>query len=342
MSVFSLIPDSPDPFSGEATFHRRILEALRAAGETVEERVVRGKDPTSRRDSAMGVLQSLPDGATLVVDSRVVPALVFALPMQRGRLRSVVSFHRAAHRGLEGEARQAAWAAERDTYQHVDRVLTSGLPGAMALGPLGVLPDQIGLILPAADPTPAALSPGTGVFLMVGRLEPRKHHVHVLDALAELGRGELRIAGSAAYSPAYAEQLEEEVHARGLRDRVSLLGALDSSELRGAYAGSDLFIAADPQEDAGFAALNAIAAGVPVLAAASGGLPRTLPKQGVLWSEPGSAAGIQAVLDRWLNDSDARTHLAREAASARQRVRRWSTAHREVVREVAIARALRS
>lgn len=337
MSVLSVVPAVPDPFSGESVFHQRVVEGLRASGESVEEIVIRGRNRAEHREQALGALGALPDGARVVVESRAAPALVFALPAQRGRLRSLATFHRAAHLSERADEADAVRAAERDTYRHFDRVLTTSLPGAMALGPMGVLPDQIGLVLPAADPAPAAAGADTGRFLMVGRLEPRKGHLTVLDALARSRGGSLQIVGSAAYAPEYVERLRLEVERRGLGARVELCGALDPRALRGALDAADLFIAADPEEAAGFAALQAIASGVPVLAAASGGLPRTLPKRGVLWSAPGSATGIASVLDRWLADPDARAQLKHDALRARESVRRWTFAHREILREIEIA-----
>ncbi len=337
MRILSLVPAVPDPFSGESTFHQRVIEGLRAAGGEVYETVIRGRDRQEQREQALAALTEAPDDSRLVVDARVVPSLVFALPAQRGRLRTVATFHRAAFASAPAFEKAALRAAEQDTYRHFDRVLTTSLPGAMALGPLGVLPDQIGLVLPAADPAPAAPGSEEGAFVMVGRLEPRKNHLLVLDALACCDQGTLQIIGSTAYAPEYVERLRGEIASRGLEGRVALRGALDGRALRGAFHGADLLIAADPEEAAGFAALQAIASGVPVLAAASGGLPKTLPSRGVLWSEPGSVEGIVQVLRRWLEDPDARSYLKNDALWARERVRRWTLAQREVARELDIA-----
>ncbi|MEO1170488.1 MAG: glycosyltransferase family 4 protein, partial [Myxococcota bacterium] len=252
------------------------------------------------------------------------------------RLRLAATFHRAGHHleAVSEEDVSRVFAAERDTYRHFDRVLTTSLWGAMALGPLGVLPDQIGLILPAADPVPEAQGGDGGALLMMGQVVPRKGHLHVLEALAAQTDWHLTIAGSLDYAPAYVGELKTLI-AQRYPEHVTLTGPLSASELRGQVHRADLLVSASTQDAAGLSVMTALAAGVPSLVTDVGGVAQTLPANAGLVAESPDALG--PLLNGWFREPAARQKLKVGALHARKRMRTLALARRELTRELEIA-----
>lgn len=115
---------------------------------------------------------------------------------------------------------------------------------------------------------------GDAVCLMVARLHEEKGHRFLFDAIpairAQAGPVTFLLAGD---GPIRAE-LEADVQARGLRDYVRFLGRRsDMSEL---YTLSTVVTLPSLAESFGFAVLEAMSLGKPVVAADTGGMPELL------------------------------------------------------------------
>lgn len=115
--------------------------------------------------------------------------------------------------------------------------------------------------------------------VLVGRLKKRKHVNEFIDALAE-ARRQMSVEGKPARKvtvsilgegPRRAD-LQQQVDTLGLSDWVSLLGYRDAAEIRDHFHAADLFVASSRQEAFGIAALEARAAGLPVLGHRGNGL----------------------------------------------------------------------
>jgi glycosyltransferase involved in cell wall biosynthesis len=115
--------------------------------------------------------------------------------------------------------------------------------------------------------------------VLVGRLKKRKHVNEFIDALAEARRrlaAEDKAATKVKVSilgegPRRAD-LERQITMLGLSDWVSLLGYRPAAEIRDQFHSSDLFVASSRQEAFGIAALEARAAGLPVIGYRGNGL----------------------------------------------------------------------
>jgi glycosyltransferase involved in cell wall biosynthesis len=123
------------------------------------------------------------------------------------------------------------------------------------------------------------LPPDAHVVLFVGNLEPRKQVDVLLRAMACLpsvlanqtwltivGSGES--AGVLDQTP-HLVRLADELE---LKDRVRFTGRVDDQQLLAYYSAADVFVLPSSSEAQGIAALEAMAAGLPVVAAGVGGL----------------------------------------------------------------------
>lgn len=158
---------------------------------------------------------------------------------------------------------------------------------------------------PESDPGPArALR-----LLFVGRLEVQKNVARLLDALAlTTGDIELRIVGDGSL------RAELERRAAELGVRVEFSGALFGEDLIRAYAEADAFVLPSDREGMALVALEAMAAGLPVIATDVPGNTELLSGRGLL-AAPEPAALAEA-LDRVAADPRLRETLAQRCALA--------------------------
>jgi glycosyltransferase involved in cell wall biosynthesis len=176
-------------------------------------------------------------------------------------------------------------------------------PGRISVVPNGVAPEFFLAPRPAAGPGPLRL-------LYVGRLGAQKNVGRLLEALglcAEPVR--LHVVGEGEQR----EQLEAQAARLGLTDgRVGFRGRREGAELVEEYANAQAFVLPSDREGMALAAMEAMAAGLPVLATAVPGNTELIDGVGLL-VEPNPqalAAGIDALADAAL-----RTELAARSAA---------------------------
>lgn len=185
--------------------------------------------------------------------------------------------------------------------------------------PLRVLPTGIPLHQFAAGDGPAfryrhGILSTRPMALFVGRVAHEKNIAFLLEALIQARRARpdllLVVAGE---GPAMAD-LKAQVKALGLRDAVEFIGYLDRhTELPGCYAAADVFVFASRTETQGLVLLEAMAAGLPVIALAEMGTSDILaPGRGAI-SPPADPVAFGDALADFLNRPAAWRHLRREA-----------------------------
>jgi glycosyltransferase involved in cell wall biosynthesis len=144
------------------------------------------------------------------------------------------------------------------------------------------------------------LEPGTQFILFAGRLHPQKDPSLLLQAFARLNRPQthLLIVGDGELKA----QVVAEIHGLNLEGQVSLLGPVDQLRLAELHRTSSVFVLTSAYEGLPFAALEALASGVPVVTTEAGDTPRVLiPGSGLVCQErepEAIAAALRAVLDQ--------------------------------------------
>ena len=153
----------------------------------------------------------------------------------------------------------------------------------------------------------------------VGRLVPEKQYPVLVQAFAQLARrrpaARLAIVGDGPERG----RIAREIAAHQLADRVHLLGRRrDAGTLVGGF---DVFALASRIEGLPIAVVEAMMAGVPVVATDVAGLPELIRHGHTGWLVPVHDAGaLAAAMLRYLDDPDlARTMAGRAQADARAR-----------------------
>ncbi|MFZ2854153.1 MAG: glycosyltransferase, partial [Rhodocyclaceae bacterium] len=166
------------------------------------------------------------------------------------------------------------------------------------------------------------IDPTRPVALYVGRVAHEKNIDFLLDVV-DLARRSLPdllllVAGEGPALPA----LRESVAARGLAANVQFLGYLDRrSELPDCYAAADAFVFASRTETQGLVLLEAMAAGLPVVALAAMGTIDILgTRRGALVPEDNPAAFARELVDLLRSDE----LLQRLAHDGRDYAGEWS------------------
>ncbi len=104
------------------------------------------------------------------------------------------------------------------------------------------------------------------VILLVGRLASQKNQVFAVRAFAEAAAETHRLVlAGAATDVGYREEIEAEIRARGVGDRVHVLGNVARDDVPHLYRRADILLITSTHEAFGLIVLEGWAAGLPVL-----------------------------------------------------------------------------
>lgn len=156
------------------------------------------------------------------------------------------------------------------------------------------------------------------LFVCVARFFPQKNHALLLRAFAQGpandGRARLILAGTGPLG----RQLQAQAKHLGLGDRVRFLGSrTDIPEL---LAAMDVFVLSSDWEGTPVSLMEAMSAGLPVVATAVGGVPELFEdgREGFL-VQPGDASGMAQAMLSLVHDRESRLSMGEAAALQAQR-----------------------
>ncbi len=145
----------------------------------------------------------------------------------------------------------------------------------------------------------------------VAALVPHKDHATLLGAAAHLARRHPDLHWVVAGEGELRAALETQINQLGLRNRVHLMGHIDTPERL--IADADVFVMSSRQEGLGTSVLEAMALGTPIASTAAGGLPEMLGEGAGLMVAPGDSAGLADAVSRVLEDPKLRNNLVDHA-----------------------------
>lgn len=155
--------------------------------------------------------------------------------------------------------------------------------------------------------------PAKTILITVGRFSPPKGYADLITAFAKLHRTHPDVALVLVGDGVLRNAIEQQIATLGLNDRVRLLGARD--DVPSLLAASDMFILASHYEGLPLALLEAMAAGLPVVATNVGDVPRVVGyDRGVLVSPQHPYALANAIAE--LLDTPTKMHALGAAAQS--------------------------
>ena len=245
-----------------------------------------------------------------------------ALAGVRAGLPTVLTFHSMLHRSalfLGASESLFGWIGDRIVLSAVSSVVAAQavrwLPGAA----VAILPNGIDTAFWRAGHSarPSSRS-GEVVVVSAMRLSRKKRPTMLLRAFARATRF---VGGSPSMRLVIAGDgpdriaLTREAVALGVGDRVEFPGQLRRDDLRQLYAGADIFVLPSERESFGIAALEARAAGLPVIAMLDSGA-RDFLRQGVDGLLARDAPDLARAIGRLAVDVPFREYVARHNASS--------------------------
>ena len=339
-AVHFVIPDGIDDrarASGGNAYDRHLCRGLTSIGWSVHEHAVPGCWP--RPDAASfaaldGVVQQIPDDAVVLLDGLVASTAPDVLLTQTRRLRLVVLVHmplghRPADDGADARMRERAVLSVAAAV-----VTTSAWSRRRLLELYSLSADRVHVAEPGVNAADLATGTAAGeALLCVAAVTSDKGHDVLLDALATITdlSWHCVCVGSLDRDPAFVEALRRRSLDDGLGDRVWFLGPRTGAELDRSYAAADLLVLASRAETYGIVVIEALARGLPVVAADVGGLTEALGhgadgiRPGLL-VPPDDPAALGAALRDWLGNAELRGRLRRAACERRESLPGWSTA----------------
>jgi len=338
MTVHAILPDGiDDPArpSGGNVYDRHVCHGLASLGWSVHEHPVRGfwHEPDAASFAALtGVVERIPDDAVVLLDGLVASTAPAVLVPQARRLRLVVLVHMPLGDRPPDDEADDARARERAVLSAAAAVVTTSAWTRRRLLELYRLTaDRVHVAQPAVDAADLASgTPAGGALLCVAPVTFAKGHDLLLTALATISDLSWRCVcvGRLDRDRTFAEGVRRRSLDAGLRDRVHFPGPRTGADLDRSYASADVMVLPSRSETYGMVVTEAVARGLPVVAADVGGLTEALGhgahgiRPGLLVA-PNDAAALAAALRAWLGDPALRRRLRRAAAERRQSLPGW-------------------
>ncbi len=209
-------------------------------------------------------------------------------------------------------------------WRRADRVIALSHPVRERLREAGVAADRIAIIPPAVDlaaiarprcvpPLPGLPPPDAPLVLCIAALTAEKGIDVLLEAAALLAPRVPRAQWLVLGGGPLQERLQRHADALGLTDRVTLAGEV--TDPLALFPAATLVVQPSRSEGFGSSVLDALAAGIPVVASDTGGLPEALAHGGGVLVPPGDAGALAAAVGDLLT-----APAAREALGAAGRV----------------------
>jgi len=333
--------DNPGQPTGGNIYDRRVCSGLAEAGWEVLVATVAAAWPVpgsgARADLAR-IVSAIPDGETVLIDGLIASPTAAQLLAHTGRIRMTVLLHMPLATDLDTPHDASAERSERVVLRAAAGVVvTSEWTRQQVLTRYAIPACQVHVAQPGVDRVAAPARPVRGHLICVGVLGRHKGQDLLVEALADLADRDWHcvLAGSLARDPDFVEQLQTRITRLGYGHRVLLSGVLTGAALSHAYSTADLLVAPSRSETYGMTVAEALAHGLPVIAAAVGGLPEALgstadgTRPGQL-IPPGDPAALAAALGDWLGDEHHRNRLRAAARQRRSTLRSWEQTTQEI------------
>lgn len=336
-SLYFVFPGQLDTPTGGYHYDRRLIQELRRLGLGVETLSLSAQFPfpdAQALEAARQALAAVPDGAVVIIDGLALGALEELAEAQAQRLRIIALCHHplALESGLDRAQQQRFQASERRALQAARAVLvTSEHTRQILIAQFAVPPVRVMVAKPGTDRVPFAPCDGHPLRLLtLASLTRRKAHNVLLEALAPLAAlpWQARFVGSRDLDPAWSDQLQHRVERLQLQDRIEFVGAVDAPQAE--LQNADLFVLPSLYEGYGMVFAEALAAGLPIVAARAGAVPDLVPESAGLLVPPDDAEALTVALYSLLTREDQRRQLQTGARSAATHLPTWAATARRV------------
>ena len=328
--IYFAYPGDLETATGGYHYDRRLIGELRGMGVEVETLSLPNCSVMPDQETLNSVGQTLaaiPDQSVVVIDGLAFGVLDEVAVKEARRLRLVALCHHplALETGLDERSRQALLISERRALECASAtIVTSGHTRQILIDQYAVPAERVSVALPGTDQTPFAPCDGDPLRLLtLASLTRRKAHDVLIDALAPLEAlpWQARFVGGMDFDPAWAKSLQERANKLGLSQRIEFAGTVEDAQAE--YQQADVFVLPSRFEGYGMVFAEALAAGLPVIAARSGAVPDVVPEAAGLLVAPDDVDGLSAALQQILTSATLRQNLQAGARKVAATLPSW-------------------
>ena len=340
-TVYFAYPGDLETVTGGYRYDRRLIDELRSMGLKVETLSL-PLDSLSPGQKSLNTIKqtfaALPGQAVVIIDGLAFGVLDDLAVAEAQRLRLVALCHHplALETGLNESQKQTLFASERRALSCTRAtVVTSKHTRQILIDQFDVPAEKIIAALPGTDRVSFAPCDGNPVRLLtVASLTRRKAHDVLINALAPLKslNWQARVVGGSDFDPAWAKSLQELVNTLDLSDRIHFAGSVDDAQAE--YQQADVFVLPSRFEGYGMVFAEALAAGLPVIAARAGAVPQVVPEGAGLLVAPDDAEALTDALHQILSNEQLRQRLQAGARQAATTLTSWADTAKLVARKI--------
>jgi glycosyltransferase involved in cell wall biosynthesis len=341
LSIYFAFPGDLETPTGGYRYDRRLIGELRRMGikvKTVALPQCSGMLDQQILSSVQQTLAAIPDQAVVVIDGLAFGVLDDLAVAEAQRLQLVALCHHplALETGLDERRRQALMVSERRALNCARAtVVTSENTRQILIDQFAVSAERISVALPGTDRVSFAPGDGDPIRLLtVASLTRRKAHDILINSLAPLKSlpWQARFVGGHDFDPSWARILQEQVNTLELSQRIHFVGTVDDTQVE--YRQADVFVLPSRFEGYGMVFAEALAAGLPVLAARSGAVPDVVPEAAGLLVAPDDTQALTEALQQILTSNPLRRRLQAGARKAAATLPSWTDTATLVARKL--------
>jgi len=268
-----------DTPTGGTVYDQNLVTELRALGIAVRLHQLAGPWPETDASTQANLAQSLRAQPACLVDGILAgasPEVVAAAVESGHAVTLVVHLPISDELGLDPARRERYAALEGQAVRAASGVVCPSHWCAAELRQRYGRSD-LGVAIPGVTPAPAAPgsqhSGGAPRLLTLASLTPTKDQLTLVRAFARLTdlAWSADLVGFDVADPGYAARVRHEVAEAGLKDRISVTGALTGSALDQRWDAADLLVLPSRVETFGLVVTEALARGIPAIVSAGTG-----------------------------------------------------------------------
>lgn len=314
MVINFIIPGDIDLPTGGYRYDKRILQEWKSAGLDFNLINLEGDFPFPSDDAianAIRSIETLPEADICVVDGLAGGAFpeLMAQLATHSPVVSLLHHPLCLENGLSDAQARDLEERERRGLTHVTGIVTTSPTTKSVVADLfGVNPDSIQTVLPGVERGELSKPHQAGPvrLLCIGSLIERKGHKYLVEALGMLPNIEwtLDCFGMLDIHSDLYKELEHQIDATGMNDRITLHGAVSDDEIELAYQDAHLFVLPSLYEGYGMAYAEAIVRGLPIIGTNAGAIPDTVPKSCGLLVDPMNSKQLKSAIETMLSGND--------------------------------------
>jgi glycosyltransferase involved in cell wall biosynthesis len=347
MRLHFAIPGDIDTPTGGYIYDRTVLSMLPGHGVDVSHVTLPPGFPFPSPEElaeTAELLAGVPADSVLLIDGLAFGALTEEVLNSISAPIVVILHHPLGlETGLDQQVSHDLLASERAALHHARHIIVTSPSIAQVLPQLFFAPPPpITVAEPGTERADRAVG-GNGRFeiLSVGSVIPRKGHDVLVEALAGLQQYDwnAKIIGGTDRDVEFAGRVGARIEALGLQDRITLTGTMSKQKLYEHFHMADIFALPSRYEGYGMVFAEALARGLPIVAARAGAVPGTVPAEAGLLVEPDDATALARAIESLITDQPLRQRLSDAAWDHAQGLPLWDDTCRKIVSVIQEARA---